>query len=169
MLARDAQQVLLGELHDAVPEALQEVLGQPVVLERHEPSDDQPGVGEREDEGIEERVLRELELVVRNRLLPQPLHVVQHTGQGLVRGRAFGQRIEDEGAGPQVPGHQPAPDGVGQTLTAPHVLEEPRGEGIPSQDVPEQSQCEEVRVVFLHREIPDAEVGLREVPAQDVH
>src|SRR3989442_11228601 len=94
VLPRDAQQVLLGELHDAVPEALQEVPGQSVVLERHEPSDDQPGVGEREDEGVEERVLRELELFVCNRLLPQPLHVVQHAGQGLVRGRALGQRIE---------------------------------------------------------------------------
>src|SRR5207244_9481678 len=46
VLTRDAQQVLLGELHDAVPEALQEILGQPVVLERHEAAHDQLGVGE---------------------------------------------------------------------------------------------------------------------------
>src|SRR6266705_721010 len=66
VLPRDAQQVILGELHDAVSEALQEVLGQPVVLERHESSDDQAGVGERKDERVEERVLRGLKLVIQH-------------------------------------------------------------------------------------------------------
>src|SRR3989344_6057309 len=163
MCAGDAGEVFRGDLFDVRAEALQEVGGQAVILQRHLAVHDLRGAGEREDEGVEERLLRLLQLPLGHRRGHHPLQLGLHRRDRLRRRARLGLRVEEERSPVEVARYHRAPHRVGQAGLRADLAEEPAGERLPAQDVVQQGQGEVVGVGLLDAQVAHADLRLGHV------
>ena len=128
MLLGDAQNILLRDLFHVLFDSQEEISRVTEVLIRHQAIDNLALRVEVEDKGVQEAVLGQGKLLVRDFAFPDLFNFSQHRSNCINRRFGLGLAADVKLAGVVIVGRITAVNRIGQALARAHVLKQPPGE-----------------------------------------